>query len=61
MAHFAVLDSNDKVVNIIIAETKEIAEQFTGKVCIEYTQQLEPPSINDTYVNGSWIKPEVAE
>lgn len=35
MANFAVIKSN-KVVNIIVADTKEIAEQVTGSECVEY-------------------------
>ena len=37
MGRFAVIDSGN-VSNIIVADTKEIAEQATGKVCIEYTE-----------------------
>lgn len=47
MANFAVIENN-KVINIIVAETKEIAEQLTEKLCIEYTDS------NPAYLNGSY-------
>ena len=36
MANYAVINNNI-VENIIVAETKEIAEQVTGKTCIDCT------------------------
>jgi len=36
MADFAVIE-NSKVINIIIADTKEIAELVSGKTCAIYT------------------------
>jgi hypothetical protein len=36
MANFAVIENN-MVTNIIVAETKEIAEEMTGLTCIDYT------------------------
>lgn len=39
MSTFAVINDN-KVENIIVADTKEIAEEVTGKICIEYTDEL---------------------
>lgn len=36
MANFAVINGN-KVENIIVADSKEIAEEATGLTCIEYT------------------------
>ena len=36
MATFAVINDNT-VENIIVADTKEIAESITGKTCIDYT------------------------
>jgi len=38
MVNFAVIDSN-KVVNTIVADTKEIAEEATSKLCVEYTDE----------------------
>jgi len=38
MATFAVMTGNS-VSNIIVADTKEIAEEFTKSICIEYTDE----------------------
>lgn len=38
MANFAVIDGG-KVSNIIVADTKEIAEEATNKLCVEYTDE----------------------
>jgi hypothetical protein len=38
MATFAVM-SGDSVSNVIVADTKEIAEEVTGSICIEYTEE----------------------
>lgn len=34
MAIFAVLDHENNVSNVIVAETREVAEDVTGKTCI---------------------------
>lgn len=49
MAKFAVIDG-ENVINTILAESKEIAEQITGKTCIEFT--TESAEIGGTYING---------
>lgn len=38
MANFAVIESG-KVVNTIVADSKAIAEEVTGKTCIEFTSE----------------------
>jgi hypothetical protein len=38
MAIYAVVENNT-VMNIIVADSKEIAEKVTGKLCIESTQE----------------------
>lgn len=53
MPNFAVLDGK-KVLNTIVAESKTIAEEATGKTCIEYT--TEPAETGGTYENGRFIK-----
>ena len=53
MANFAVLDGND-ILNIITADSLEIAEQVTGKECVLYTN--EPAEPGGSYVNGQFIK-----
>ena len=38
MANYAVIENN-KVANIIVADTKEIAEEVTGLTCVESTSE----------------------
>lgn len=39
MANFAVIESNS-VINVIAADTLEIAEMVTGRKCIDITEEL---------------------
>ena len=55
MAKFAVIDGS-LVINTILAESKEIAEQITGKTCIEFT--TEPAEVGGTYSNGVFTPTE---
>lgn len=50
MANFAVIENN-KVINIVIAESKTIAEEITNKTCVEYTES-NPAFIGSIY-NGT--------
>ena len=59
MANFAVID-NEKVLNIIIAESKTIAEEVTGFTCVEYTD-LDRPHIGLGYVDGVFEQPVIIE
>jgi hypothetical protein len=52
MPNFAVLDG-ENVLNTIIAESKAIAEEVTGKMCIDFT--TERAEIGGTYVSGVFI------
>lgn len=55
MAKFAVI--NDNIVeNIIVADTKEIAEEVVRKICIEYTDE-NPVGIGYTYADGVFTAP----
>ena len=47
MANYAVIQ-NDKVINIIVADSKEIAEQVTNLTCIEYTEE------NNAGIGWTW-------
>lgn len=38
MANFAVIEDG-KVLNTILADSKAIAEEVTGKTCVEYTTE----------------------
>jgi hypothetical protein len=55
MATFAVI-SGEKVTNVILAETKEIAEEVIGLPCIEYTEE-NPAGIGWTYDGTSFTAP----
>lgn len=52
MAYFAVLDG-ENVINTIVADSKEIAEEITGKTCVEFT--TEPAEPGGTYTEGVFI------
>jgi hypothetical protein len=54
---FAVIENN-VVTNIIVAETKEIAETATGKICVEYTDS-NPACIGLGYDGTTFEQPEV--
>jgi hypothetical protein len=58
--NYAVLNNNFIVENIIVAESKEIAEEITGKICIQYNDD-KPASIGAIYNNGEWVKPIIEE
>ena len=60
MKNFAVLNSNNTVVNIITADSKEIAEIFTGEQCIEYdiSTFIEMGMIYDLTTNA-FLKKEI--
>lgn len=59
MTNFAVI-KDDIVENIIVAESKEIAEQVTGLQCIEYGDN-DVPHIGLGYSNGIFEQPVVEE
>jgi hypothetical protein len=53
MANYAIIE-NDVVTNVIVAESKEIAEEVTGAEAIETAGQ---PWTGWTRVDGEWIDP----
>lgn len=55
MAYYAVIDNN-KVINTIVAETKEIAELVTNSTCVEFTYEI-PAGIGWTYEEEKFIAP----
>ena len=59
MAHFAVLEEG-VVVNTIVADSAEIAEEVTKQVCIEYEFTAGAPGIGWTYDGAEFTAP-VAE
>ena len=56
--NFAVVNESNIVENIIICDSKEVAEAVTKKICIEYTNE-NPAGIGWTYDNGVFIAPVV--
>ena len=61
MANFAVINGG-KVSNIIVADTKEIAEEVTGVDCVEYTDDAPigtGMSLNEK--TSKWEYPEPLE
>ena len=59
MATFAVI-KDGTVNNVIVADTKEIAETVTGLTCIEYTNE-NPVGIGWTYDGAEFTAPVVEE
>ena len=57
MANFAVIENN-KVINIIIADTLEIAEFVSGKTCVSYTD-ANPAHIGLGYNGTTFEQPEI--
>jgi hypothetical protein len=55
MSNFAVIE-NGKVLNTIVAESKAIAEEATGKTCVEYTD-TEAPHIGLGYDGTTFEQP----
>lgn len=55
--NYAVIENNI-VINTIVAETKQIAEEVTGLLCIEYTNE-DPTGIGWTYDGTNFIAPVV--
>ena len=56
MALFAVIEDG-VVTNVIIADTKEIAEQVTKQTCIEFQDTPNAPSIGFNYDGDKFIQP----
>jgi hypothetical protein len=56
MATYAVID-NGIVENIIIADSKKVAEIVTEKLCVEYTEE-NPAGIGWIYDGKKFIAPE---
>jgi hypothetical protein len=58
MANYLVIE-NDKVINVIVADTQEIAAEVTGKEVIESTGPT--PWLNWIRSNGNWSEPITEE
>lgn len=57
--NFAVIE-NGVVTNIIVAESKEIAESVTEKTCIQYFDN-NPAHIGLKYENDKFEQPHISE
>lgn len=57
MTNFAVISGN-AIMNIIVADTKEIAEAVTNLTCVEYTTE-NPAGIGWIYNGSTFEQPEV--
>lgn len=51
MANYAVIENNS-VMNVIVADSKEIAEEVTGKLCIEVPDGF---GIGDTWDGTNFV------
>jgi len=59
MATWAVINGNS-VSNIIVADTKEVAEAVTNAICVEYTES-NPAGIGWTWDGKKFIAPTPAD
>lgn len=57
MKKFAI-HNNEKVLNVIIAETQETAESVTGLLAIETTGE---PWIDWVFVENEWVAPVIEQ
>lgn len=51
---YAIIE-NDKVVNVILADSQEIAEQATGLEALETTGE---PWLDWVRIDGQWVEPQ---
>ena len=58
MLNFIVV-KNNTVSNLIVAESKETAEQITGADCIQYDNTLVNPIIGQSVVGGEVVDLQV--
>jgi len=58
MANFIVVEGG-VISNLIIAASKDVAEEITGADCIEYDKTLVNPIIGQTVVDGEVVDLEV--
>ena len=56
MATYAVIENN-LVINVILADALDIAEQVTGKTCIEYNDS-NPAGIGWAYDGEKFVAPQ---
>jgi hypothetical protein len=59
MFTYAIIENNI-VTNVIVADTLEIAQEVTGKTCVEYNED-NPAGIGWTYDGEKFVAPEPIE
>lgn len=52
------IHNNERILNFIIADTKELAEEITGLVAISEEEAINGLSIGWTIENGLWTQPK---
>lgn len=58
MSNYAVLNDDSLVINVIVAESKSIAESVTEKTCVEYSHDQDVRVGITTYNGSSFVNPE---
>ena len=61
MARYAVLNNENAVVNLILADSLNVAETVTGCTCVFVTPEDETCAIGKLYSGGVFIDPTVEE
>lgn len=59
MSNFAVIQNNF-VINTIVADTKEVAEELTSSICVEFESHVQPGDAYDPET-GLFSEPVVEE
>ena len=55
MAKYALLNASNVIIDVIVADTKEIAEQATGGICVELPETN--AGIDHTWDGTNFISP----
>ena len=56
MADFAVLDNENIVVNVILADSLEVAEELTGSKCIEFNPLDGVCAVGSTWTGSEFTR-----
>lgn len=59
MAKYGLLNASNVVIDVIVADTKEIAEEATGGICVELPETN--AGIDDTWDGTNFISPPRSE
>lgn len=57
MLNFIVI-KDDEVCNLIVADSKDMAEKISGQICIEYDNTKINPKIGDSVADGQVVDVE---